>query len=226
MCAITASACRPRCRQGCSRRSSRPSRPARAPAWDCRSVTTSSPSSTAARLPSRAGRANSPNLPCGCRAARRRPNPSRQREHRRERRAATASRCRNRRIEDGIRAVSARRRFPLPAPLVFRRVEYAARLRRAAPRAGGRDRAVRSRPRQCGAGRAVPPTGAARGELALAAGGGSRPHRQRRGAPKRRAPRDPRGGRSNADRRTGPNPTLRALLRRLRRERFSVLRPG
>ena len=39
----------PEVQTSCSRRSSRPSRPARAPAWDCRSATTSSPSSTAAR---------------------------------------------------------------------------------------------------------------------------------------------------------------------------------
>ena len=42
----------------------------------------------------------------------------------------------------------------------------------------------------------------------------------------RRAPRDPRGNRARADRRAGPDPALSALVRRLRRERLSVLRPG
>ena len=87
---------------------------------------------------------------------------------------------------DGFRAPSADRHVRVQAPPVFRRVERRAKLRRAAARPGGGDRALRSRARPRRAGRAVPSPGAARRQLAVAARGRRRTDRHRRDAGSRR----------------------------------------
>jgi two-component system, NtrC family, sensor kinase len=80
-CATTAPASRPKSGTGCFSRSSRPSRPAKAPDWGSRSAGTSSRNNTAARLPSTAVRTSSPSLQSACRATVRPQGEAHERQH-------------------------------------------------------------------------------------------------------------------------------------------------
>ncbi len=111
----------------------------------CPSAMTSSFNSTAGRSPLTAIPASSRNSPWIC------PAPCvariclRQRQGRPHERAAAyegcgTSRCGDRRCGEGLRTLSADRHVPVPTPIVFRRMERGAKLRRAEARRSGRHR--------------------------------------------------------------------------------------